>query len=218
MNKKFVILTAVLFCAGCRIGIEPTEWEMKKSGSVLDLKGEKYSQTAVKIGLAKEIGEEKIRFKLGADIRYNPRDYSTEFNEGFHKEGEAIPLDYDPYNTASVFNQVVPGNFSYIPFVGFDLQWSKDFSLGFELGFPYSEWEAHSGYHYSEYDDWQESQKSFWKGFGLKYGANASFKLNDEDTLRFLISAFYETYDPEFFEEKAEIFGSGVFFGLEVKF
>jgi len=234
MNKKFMILTAILFCTGCRIGVEPTEWEIKKIGKKIqtnpvytypngdyqeistDLKGEEYSRTGFKVGLFKGIGDEKLKLNLGADVRFNLVDYSEEYKDGFCQESEQVAED--AYETTSVFTQVVSGSFTYIPFVGLDLQWSKDFSLGFEVGFPYAEWEAHSGHHYSEYDSWQEAQKDFWKGFGLRYAGNAYFNIGDDKNLRFVVSAFYEMYNPEFAGEEAEIFGSGIFIGLESKF
>ncbi|MDP2910628.1 MAG: hypothetical protein Q8N58_02495 [bacterium] len=234
MNKKFMILTAVLFCAGCRIGVEPTEWEIKKIGKKIqtnpvylypsedyqeistDLKGEEYSRTGFKVGLFKGMGDEKLKLNLGADVRFNLVDYSEKYKDGFHQESEQVAEDL--YETASVFTQVVSGSFTYIPFVGLDFQWSEDFSLGFEVGFPYAEWEAYSGHHYSENDDFQESQKDFWKGFGLRYAGSASFKLNDSGDMRLLISAFHETYNPEFAGEEAEIFGSGIFIGLQSEF
>lgn len=239
MDKKFnlLLLIATLSFTGCRIGLEPAEWEIKELGKKIqtnstsyyldgdyyyrelstDLEGKKESVTAFKLGIGRPIvGDDDLNFKIGADFRFNPGASPGNYKDGIQRQAS---IDDPDYEVTSVFTQVIPGTVTSVPFLGLEMEWSEDFSLGFELGFPYMEWKVRSGHYYDEYGgNYQERQADSWKGFGIRYQANAYFDFFDEKEIRLIISAFYEEYEPEFAGEKAEIYGSGIYIGLENRF
>jgi len=238
-SSLFLLFVGIsLFYGGCssvkpRIGFELTQWEVKELGgkiqttpvhsddsgfltgrTITNLDGDKTWDVAPKAGLLASIGDDNLRFNIGADIRYNPLSHKDDYHEGLYDWRQQVSDTRPPSQGSFVFTQLTPDYFTYIPFVGVERKLSERLCLGFEVGFPYMQWEVRSGH--DRWGRWETVQRDSWSGFGMRYTGNVLFKINENG--EFFISPFYEQYNPEFAGQGAKIRGLGLFLGVGWRF
>jgi len=165
-----------------------------------------------KAGLIGFLGDESLRLTASIDLRLN-RFSDPGYKEGLYDRKKQVSDIRPPFSGSFVYTQIVPGYFTYIPSVGIEgnIDWLM---LGFELGFPYTNWEVESGH--DRWGKWEKVQSDSWSGFGRRYTGTVGAQV-DESVILFL-SGFYEQYQPTFLGESAKFDIIGGFGGVMLKF
>jgi hypothetical protein len=136
-------------------------------------------------GIEAATDKKHYNLKVGADLRLNIFGANVQ-------ELQDLPAGYESYG----YLDLKQGILTPTPFIGAEYRFNRSSSLGLEIGFPYTKWEAEAG-HY-RHDNYDAICGGEWMGFGQRYALELKF---DEIAVRLM----YEQYKPKFGDERGKI-------------
>lgn len=170
------------------VPIHPDDGGPSRGGVMLDMEA---GGLTPRLGLELSRGTEDLRLKIGGDMKF---DLGNEMES--NEKRQNLPPPYESYGYGNVFQE-----YTFIPFVGLDMNLSDSTNFGFEIGTPFARHVYEIGdYRYGHHT---ARAKDSYNGFGNSINAT----LKSELLPGYVIGIVYgiEKYDVRLAGEKTDI-------------